>query len=381
MGEGTVPGVLARRVAGVVRQWLADGVWLDGAARAFLEAQLGLPGLAAMSARDAAAQLAPLLGAGPQERAGVDAEGALEYLLYPDAALRLSVERLLAEDTAAPCLNRLGLGGAILGLLPRDATAVLHLSDAPCVPTGPCVADAAGVPGLSGASGLSGLSGLTRLVVPAPRWTMALLVRRLRLDRVIPAPLAAAVARHLPEPQALALRLALRDARFDLAASAPVFSGNAASGSCTETTGAACASRPELVLRFIRRMPPSDPGYLEALTLWLDLLHDLPPGASAHAALSARRERLARAAREADEFMERLVRLNMEILMLQGVHAPALDADEARRRVRLMDRMCLAVLGRPAALDSAHEGMAPVGRDLGAFDPATGLDDLLRLLS
>jgi hypothetical protein len=385
-----VSGPLAPRIADAVRQWLATGVRLDPETCAFLEAQLDLPGLAALSGVETAARLAPLLGAAPQGRSAdtaghgkdgaadqpaADAETALEYLLYPDTALRLTVERLLvhagraasesAPDPApvpdpAPAIAS-SLSAEVLRLLPPDSPAVLHLSETRDEPQ----------------DGSQHAPHAVRLVLPVPGWAMALLVRRLRLDRAIPAHLAAAVADHLPEPQALAVRLALRDARFELAETPAVSAAESSAGTSRE-------SRPDLVLRFIQRMPPSDPGYVEALALWLDLLHDLPPGGSAHAALSARRERLSRAAREADEFTERLGRLNMEILMLQGVHAPALDAAEARRRVRLMDRMCLAVLGRPAAPDPAEDGMAPnapAGHDLGAFDPATGLDDLMRLLS
>lgn len=390
---------LARRIAGAVRQWLATGLRLGPASRAFLEAQLGLPGLAGLPGAEAVACLAPLLAASPEGQAAADTESALEYLLYPDVALRLAVERLLAESgqaapgeekadpafvgTAAPsladsqadpCERQPRLADEVLRLLSPDATAVLHVPDAPGA--------FGGVPAFSEAPASNATGAAARLALPAPPWALALLVRRLRLDRSIPARIADAVAHHLPEPLALAVRLALRDARFDL--TEPFAEASAVSPAPARAAGPAGASRAELVLRFIRRMPPSDPGYVGALDIWLDMLHDLPPGKSAHAALSARRERLARAAREADEFTARLGRLNMEILMLQGVHAPALDADEARRRVRLMDRMCLAVLGRPAALDQAEPGMAPdspVGHDLGAFDPATGLDDLMRLLS
>mgnify|MGYP007127514350 FL=1 len=384
---------------------------------------MGVPGLAGLPALDAAARLAPLLGAVPEGQAApdhavtadtADAEGALEYLLYPDAALRLAVERVLAEciapdaapdvapdivPDAAPddmpatgpvigatsaaahgvgeggqCGGNACLADAVLAQLPPEANVVVHV---PGAPGSSGTADAPDVP--DSPDGHHPV----RLVLPVPRWAMTLLVRRLRLDRVIPAPVAAVVTDSLPEPQALAVRLALRDARFVLTDPCPV--------PCVESSGTSTVSpresRPDLVLRFIRRMPPSDPRYVDALALWLDLLHDLPPGKSAHAALSARRERLARAAREADEFATRLARLNMEILMLQGVHAPALDAAEARRQVRLMDRMCLAVLGRSAAQDPTEEAMGsatpgvPDGHDLGAFDPATGLDDLMRLLA
>lgn len=388
---------LARRIAGAVRQWLATGLRLGPASRAFLEAQLGLPGLAGLPGAEAVACLAPLLAASPEGQAAADTESALEYLLYPDGALRLAVERLLAESgqaapgeekadpafvgTAAPsladsqadpCERQPRLADEVLRLLSPDATAVLHVPDAPGA--------FGAVPAFSEAPASNATGAAARLALPAPPWAMALLVRRLRLDRSIPARIADAVANHLPEPLALAVRLALRDARFDLAE----LSAESSAPTAARSGGQASESRADLVLRFIRRMPPSDPGYVGALDIWLDMLHDLPPGKSAHAALSARRERLARAAREADEFTARLGRLNMEILMLQGVHAPALDADEARRRVRLMDRMSLAVLGRPAASDQTEEGMAPdsqVGHDLGAFDPATGLDDLMRLLS
>ncbi|MDR3045537.1 MAG: hypothetical protein LBU75_14965 [Desulfovibrio sp.] len=416
-GADTTLAPHARPIAEAILRWLASGVRLDTPARTFLEAQLGVTGLASLPAREVAARLAPLLGAKPEGQAAPDsqtapgapavpdapgvpdttdaaAEVALEYLLYPDTALRLSVERLLAQEAgedaravSVPGAQAAHLADAVLALLPPGASAVLHVPDASGVSGDlsdlsrwPHSGRVFHAPNSSGTPDPGGVSTPVRLTLPVPRWAMALLVRRLRLDRVIPAPMAAAVAEHLPEPQALAVRLALRDARFDLTEPAPVPCGDS-SGS---PSAPARESRPDLVLRFIRRMPPSDPGYIETLALWLDLLHDLPPGRSAHAALSARRERLSRAAREASEFTERLGRLNMEILMLQGVHAPSLDAAEARRRVRLMDRMCLAVLGRPAALDPAEEDMspkAPDGHDLGAFDPVTGLDDLMRLLS
>lgn len=380
--DGLDPCPLAVALADSVRRWLAGGLVLDADARVFLEAQTGLPWADAVR-----------LLAAPGGEAGVhgaaDALTVLEYLLYPDMTLRTEVERLLASvpalppvptatpipphtlihnpasapetratpDAAADTHAIRRLPREVLRALGHDLGAVLHAS-APGNPASGTVAGAGVFPLSDALMPDAPLPPSGMFVLSVPEWAAALLVRRLRLDVTIPEDMARVASAVLPETRAMRVRLALRDARFDLA-----------------------GARADHVLRFLRRMPPDDPAYDEALSVWLDLLHDTPQGRSVHAALSARRERLARAAREAEDFAFRLGRLNMEVLMLQGVTAPALGADEARRRVRLLDRMCLAVLGRAAADDPAQAGTPSAVRDLGAFDVTTGLDDLLRLLS
>lgn len=211
---------------------------------------------------------------------------------------------------------------------------------------GPDAADAAGADCGAGADGGAGV------LSPHADGPLRTLLARLRLDRDVGQALAETLARVLPPAMAVAVRCRLRQSRSVVA-----------------------AHHVAHMVAFVERMPASDPDFEECLALWLDVLENVQPDADPLPALAQRRNRLARSAREADAFSQNLARYSMETMMMQGMRPPALDAAEARRRVRLLDRVALAVCGRSLAQEAGEE------QDLGTFNPDTALADLVRALS
>jgi len=76
-------------------------------------------------------------------------------------------------------------------------------------------------------------------------------------------------------------------------------------------------------------------------------------------------------------FMHRLAKSNMETLMLSGIRAPCMDEENALKAIGLIEDICSGIYGKtgPAVADALFS------RDLGEFDPESGIADLIRILS
>lgn len=292
---------------------------MDAPARAFLDAQLG----------DASPEA---LACALSDADHPDHDTVLDYLCTPEASLRHAVEALLMAHPASPGAPLAGLVEALLCGFGQGEGGLA-----------PCTGCRLGVR----------MEGRDIAAPLLPDWAIASLVSRLRLDTGPDDDTAAVMASVLSGGQLVTARVLVRQARI-----------------------AATPFHAALLRLFFRAVPQTAPDSGEALCLWLDVLEDLKPEDDAVACLRRRRDRLARAARDADAFFTQLARYNMETMMLQGMSAPALDGDEARRRVRLLDRLCLALFGVAAG---EVWGSASVERDLGSFDAEAGGESVAAL--
>lgn len=310
-GESSRSGERVERLAASLLHALREGLEVDATTSAFLASQLG----------DASAHTLADVLAAPSHP---DHDTVVDYLCSPGMALRYVVESILLETDA---------DGEACPLTEQVVDCLLA-----------AVPDAA-ADGLDVAVRLAGaVAGSVRLF----RGDIAALVGRLRLDAGPDARAARCMATVLSGEALLRARLAVRAARIP-----------------------ATEYHADLVGRFFRAVAVTAPDGTEVLRLWLDILEDLPEGEDPVVAVRRRRDRLMRAAREADAFFTRLARYNMEMLMMQGMSAPALDGDEARRRARLLDRLSLALFG--VVLDDErylHAGEV----DLGVLDLDAGSD-------
>jgi hypothetical protein len=310
-GEGCGSGSAVERLAATLLRALREGLEVDPPTSAFLASQLG----------EASAQaLADVLG----DPSHPDHDTVLDYLCSPGPALRHEVETILlkAGDGGASCL----LAGQVVDAL-RAAV--------PGVDAGTFAVDVRLDGGVIGSVSLSVAD-------------LSSLVGRLRLDAGPDASTTRVMAAVLSGEALVQARLAVRAARIP----------------CT-------VFHADLVASFFRCVPVTSPHGEEVLRLWLDILENLPEGGDPVAAVRRRRDRLVRAAREADAFFARLARYNMEMLMMQGMSAPAIDGDEARRRAYLLDRLCLALFG--VVLDDERSFQTGEA-DLGVLDLDAGPD-------
>lgn len=102
------------------------------------------------------------------------------------------------------------------------------------------------------------------------------------------------------------------------------------------------------LLQFFMTTQPHDPLYHSMLSTWVCVLTSLPTNHNHSMAtlmehLEKRRRRLYKAIFDANEFTIKLQRFNMETLMLSGDLPPAINVDDARMQIRLIDRIAIAL--------------------------------------
>ncbi|MFV0348403.1 MAG: hypothetical protein ACK5JO_07425 [Halodesulfovibrio sp.] len=212
-----------------------------------------------------------------------------------------------------------------------------------------------------------------RFTIPGYIWRDT--VRRLHLDVALSEPVRLCIARLHPAHMATRIRCSIKAThlRFEGAFEA-------------------------LLLAFLEHYPSGDPAYAATLAFWLHFLSSLPKsivfppqqgGSSAKANVTGsaereadpwfhlhkRHQRLNKALRQSQEFTERMQRYSMDLIMMQGAQAPFVHEDEAREQIRIMERVSLAVFGRPAGFE---EDMREA--DYGTVDPAD-ITDVMRTLS
>ncbi|SHI48661.1 hypothetical protein ACQ0P8_00375 [Halodesulfovibrio aestuarii] len=102
------------------------------------------------------------------------------------------------------------------------------------------------------------------------------------------------------------------------------------------------------LLHFFMTTLPHDPLFRSMLSTWVEVLTSIP-AKHRHTKtapieyLEKRRRRLYKAIFDANEFAKKLQRFNMETLMLSGDLPPAINIDDARKQIRIIDRLAIAL--------------------------------------
>lgn len=104
----------------------------------------------------------------------------------------------------------------------------------------------------------------------------------------------------------------------------------------------------DALLLFFAKTLFHDPNHKDMLTTWIAALTSIPEDKAATEAvlkkqLEKRRRRLYKAIFDANEFSRKLQRFNMETLMMSGELPPAVNIDEARFEIRIIDRLSIAL--------------------------------------
>ena len=102
--------------------------------------------------------------------------------------------------------------------------------------------------------------------------------------------------------------------------------------------------RDTLVL-FLQQLA-DDTDFFSMLALVLEILVDAKDPDQVYGHLAFRKRRLYRALQEAEKFERAREQHNMETLMMQGTRVPAMDADDARQQMNIIDRICFAMFGK-----------------------------------
>lgn len=104
----------------------------------------------------------------------------------------------------------------------------------------------------------------------------------------------------------------------------------------------------DALLLFFAKTLFHDPNHKDMLTTWIAALTSIPEDKAATEAvlkkqLEKHRRRLYKAIFDANEFSRKLQRFNMETLMMSGELPPAVNIDEARFEIRIIDRLSIAL--------------------------------------
>jgi hypothetical protein len=97
---------------------------------------------------------------------------------------------------------------------------------------------------------------------------------------------------------------------------------------------------------FFKKMDAKDDQFLECLDFTLYLLADFEPNAEVYPALMERKRFYFKILKKAEKFEEKLKKNNMETLLLRGNRMPYINKSEAREKMRLIDKISLAVFGQ-----------------------------------
>lgn len=102
------------------------------------------------------------------------------------------------------------------------------------------------------------------------------------------------------------------------------------------------------LLLFFKTTLPHDPLFHSMLATWVSILTSLSTSqehtnTSLMEHLEKRRRRLYKAIFDANEFTIKLQRFNMETLMMSGDLPPAINVDDARMQIRIIDRIAITL--------------------------------------
>ena len=226
-------------------------------------------------------------------------DSLLDLIFYPDQALQLTLEPLLA---AADCsaADEAALGDR---LMDTAIDALVRLPD-----------------------------GRPLVSVRLPDFIKSQFLARLNITGQLNPDVAAAIASGVPEALQLPVTVRLRNAAIDL-------------------TDNQC----RFLCRLFMRLTDRGPGVMACLEVVLPLLTADPTDSHAYDLLAERKRGLFRSFQQARRFEKLLRRTNMETLMLQGIRPPAASAEDLQRQMRLIDRICLQTYGRTETIVAPME--------------------------
>ena len=197
-------------------------------------------------------------------------------------------------------------------------------------------------------------SGTILCAIMIPSFAVEAFVRRLNINRTIPAELSAKLALQAANAACLRIRVHLRNADLPWH-----------------------ADQIRLLDRYLSKTPADTENFEGGFTFLLSIISELMPGQDGFEFLIAKKFLYFQSLCRAEDFERKRLSSNMEIMMLQGERAVHGSIETWRTNMRQIDMICQAVFG------STRFFRQPAMQELDITGKCTArsIDDILRLLS
>jgi hypothetical protein len=192
----------------------------------------------------------------------------------------------------------------------------------------------------------------TRIYFPDGRGSFAMAVSpsnvaqftaRLNLSRPLNAKLRSAIAQYVAPPLQVRCKVRLRNAK-------PI----------------GPAGHIQFLMEFFKKMQTAPGEFLDALDFILSILDELEDEPHMFEVLMAKKRFYFWSLQKAENLDMQLMKHNMETLLLKGKRVSYVDKADARKKIRLIDRISLAVFGKTESFDltpAEAQSMTLEGKD------------------
>jgi hypothetical protein len=255
-----------------------------------------------------------------EDESGCDRDTLLELIFFPDESIQARMENLLESLD----LGKKEVQGVRERLLQKDRLTTVYF------------------PGT-----------VKPLMIQMPGSAVDQFLTRLNIAKRLDEALVDTVHKNVSENIAALIKVKLRNARKP-----------------------AVGSKKQFLIAYFEKMKTSDNEIIECLELVLDVLDDREDNADIFNDLMARKKCYFKGLLAADTFAAKLKKTNMEILMAQGQRAPCIHRAEATRKMALIDKVSLSVLGKTRPLERVADGIK-----IEAQNRAADLRKIIKLLS
>ena len=185
-----------------------------------------------------------------------------------------------------------------------------------------------------------GRGSLERMVTPS---NAKQFVKRLNLSRSLNPKLRLAIARYVHQELQTRCKVKLRNAR-------PITSPNKIS----------------FLEAFFNKLKIDNDDFIDHLDFTLSLLGELKDDVDMYQALMARKKHYTQGLQKAKKLDNKLIRHNVETLLLRGERVSYIDKADARKKIQIIDRISLAVFGKTEYFDlmpASEQSIAIEGKD------------------
>ncbi len=192
-----------------------------------------------------------------------------------------------------------------------------------------------------------------KIAIRPPEHLLETYVQNLKITRALQPDLKDAVDKFAPGDIQAAIKVKLRNTRFEL--TRPIRS---------------------FLCRWLDKTDCSEKSCLPDLAMCLAIISEQPESPSLFDLFMGKKYSLLTALQQAESFEKQLARNNIETLILKGVRAPHIDKAETQAQIIRIDTICLAVFGV-----TAPQLQVPSDVDLGNFRSPADLRKAFEILS
>jgi len=245
-----------------------------------------------------------------QDESSCETDSLMELLFFPDESVQLQLEEMIGE-THLQC---------------RDEQEIQQRVCSTFLQTQICFADGRGT--------------LKKRVAPS---NAARFIERLNLSRRLDPELSSAIARYVHKGLQTRCKVRLRNAR-------PITTPNKIS----------------FLQTVFKKLQIDNDEFFDHLDFTVSFLDELEDEVDMFQALMTRKKRYFKSLQKAKKVDNQLTQHNVETLLLRGERVSYIDKADARKKIQLIDRICLAVFGKTEFFDlmpAAEQSITLAGKD------------------